>query len=277
MATSFGNIGSLFSYNYAKKSKDSAVTGTKPILPELASTYQKTIADNTALAPDAMRLADITNRYNLDTRLNLYKSMMPDFEKTLGNVGRNLEARTRGEVAPDVLSGLARRGAAWNLSSGTGSGGIGANRLARDFGLTSMGISREAQGDTAGWLEALTRNVLPEQVDIRDYSISPTDAYNRDREAAFIRAGPDPSERFSYDAHMTGLGMLMGFFGGGAGGYQGIGGGYGGGGTGGGTSTMASDAPNGGWWSRSNNRPSYSPAAYQTGSWNGSPEEGPFY
>lgn len=277
MATSFGNIGSLFSYNYGKKSRDPAVTGTKPVLPELAATYRKTIADNIGLAPEAMRLADLTNRYNLDTRINLFQSLNPQFQKTLGNIGTNLEARSRGELAPDVLSGLARRGAAWNLSSGTGMGGIGSSRLARDFGLTSMGVAREAQGDTAAWLEALTRNVLPEQVDIRDYSINPEDAYNRDREAAFIRAGPNPEDRFAFDAKMAGLGMLLGFFGGGAGGYAGIGGGYGGGAGGAGGSTMASDAPRGGWWSRGNNRPSYSPAAYQTGSWSGSPDEGPFY
>lgn len=249
-------------------SADEDIYGKKPIVPQYDpfGSYQKTIKENIALAPEAMKLADITNQYNLGTRTGLFEQLRPGYSGMLGQVAQNQDARIRGEISPDALGLLARQGAAWRQDSGVGGGGMGNFRDLRNFGRASMDVQRQGESDAANWLRTLTQTSLPDAVDIRDYSINPasrlSEDFNRDWLAAQVTASPDPAKRGQFDSKMAILGMMLSAYGGGAGyqgtyrpsygnnnfGYGGEGGAAGGG---------------GGWWSRMT-RPSYAPQATPT-------------
>lgn len=234
---------------------DKDIYGTKPVIPpyDPFGSYNKTIGENIKLAPQAMKLANLTNQYNLGTRTGLFEQLVPGYTSTLSTVAANQAARARGEIAPDVLSRIARQGQAWRVGSGTGRAPIGNLRDLRNYGLTSMDVSRQGENDIANWLRLLAQTSMPEAVDIRDYSINPAarlqDEFAREKAVADIAASPDPGKRGQFDSAMALLGMVLSAYGGGAG-YTGKstpinerGFGYGIGGS-------APSTGGGSWWSR---------------------------
>lgn len=244
-------------------SPDEEIYGKKPIVPSYDpfASYKRTIGENIGLAPEAMKLADVTNQYNLRTRTGMFDMLMPGYSRTLGTVAQNLGARARGEIAPDVLSRIGREGAAWAVGSGVGRAPMADFRNLRNYGRTSMDAAYQAEGDIANWLRTLTQTSLPETVDIRDYSINPatrlTDEFARDKLAAELEAAPDPAERGLFDSQMGLLGMILSAYGGG-GGYQNYNRP-----AGQGSPSPGAGQSGGSWWSRML-RPSYDPPSYRS-------------
>lgn len=216
-----GFLGSLFSG--LSGSNNDEIYGTKPIVPiyDPEASYAKTIASNIALAPQAQKLAGITNKANQDQLFAMYQSVFPGYMGALGQTQDFLASERAGIVSPDVVRNIQDQGAIWGQTSGVGGGSQVDFKNLRNYGLTSMGVQRQGAADTQSYLNFLRGNFMTSPVDIRDYSINPaaalTDSWARDYEASKGDAGPDPGERGQFDSNMAILGMFLSAYGGGAG------------------------------------------------------------
>lgn len=179
-------------------STDKSLYGSKPVVPTLdyRGSYAKTIADNAALAPAAGKLAGQTNQINLDNLNELYRQVFPKRDAINKNIVGGIESRSRGEIPEDVSNAVSNSSAVKALAGGFGGSGMHRNLTARDLGMTSYGMQREAQGDMDSFMNTLMRTSMPQSADVRDYAINPEqrtqNEWDQDWLKSQVASAPDP-------------------------------------------------------------------------------------
>lgn len=203
--------------------------GSKPEIPAAPTTegiLKDVTAANIAVAPEAARLAALTNKFNQENILANLRGVLGTeaVDEIPKAIGAKLAAEIKGQLSPDMLASLRNTTAAQNLSSGTGPDSLFSQaRTARDFGLASYDVSNRALGAYESWLEASSRLLSP-TLDLTSFFATPAlgagiagAKYERDYLAALTAAAPDPVKRGQFDSEMAILGMVLSAYGGGAG------------------------------------------------------------
>lgn len=205
------------------------IYGEKPNIPAAPTTagILKDITQaNTAVAPEAARLAAMTNKYNQENILaNLRGVLGPEAADLIPKeIGKKLYDEIRGNLPASVIANTRNLAAAQGLGSGTGvESGFFKSNLTGDFLRNSYEISNKALNSFQQWLETSSRLLAP-TFDVANLYANPAmgmnvanAAYQRDYLAELTRAAPDPTKRGQFDTEMGILGMALSAYSGGPG------------------------------------------------------------
>lgn len=182
--------------------------GRKPKPPaydliNIGEQQKQTTAGNLGALAGASELATGVNRANQTALDELLAMGMPGFAGQAAAADDALLAYLRGEVPAAQQEFLGRENAAWRLASGTGSGGIGAARFARNLGLESdANLKFGLQAAPRYWGARKSIGVAP-QFDLTSQFVSPQESlafnraqqdqlWNRNWLSEQIKAAPGP-------------------------------------------------------------------------------------
>ncbi len=166
--------------------------GRKPKPPEvpelsLPEEQKKAVAANLAIAPEAAKLAE----FSQEQITKMMEMAIPGFTGMLGKTSGNIQALLRGEIPLDVSTEVKRQGAARSLSGGFGGTGAASNLVARDLGLTSLGIQREGRTSFESWLGKMEQLYSPSQALFTGMMITPQQQFAAATQERDIQAQQD--------------------------------------------------------------------------------------
>lgn len=144
---------------------------TPPQVPELSlpEEQQRAIEANIAAAPGAAKLATLSQE-----QINRMMEMaIPGFEGMRGQITSNINALLRGEIPLDVSQEVKRQGAGRALMGGFAGSGAASNLVARDLGLTSLGLTREGLSSAESWIREMEQLYSPSQAIFTGMFITP--------------------------------------------------------------------------------------------------------
>lgn len=159
------------------------VFGKKPTVPTIAKldigTEQgKAVADNIAVAPQASKLASLTE----DQIMRMLAQVDPGFADQSSQTGKNIGSLLKGEIPTDVGDAVARSSAGRALTGGYGGTEAGGNLTARDLGLTSLNLTREGLTSAESWLASTERLTSPAMASFTGMFVTPEQVYAADNE-----------------------------------------------------------------------------------------------
>ena len=240
-----------------------SLVGSKPVVPNipvvsLPTMQQQAIAANQAALPGAKSLASSANLFNIDQINKMLQQSIPGYGDITGNVAKNIQSLTAGQIPGDVQDAVTRGAAGRALSGGYGGTEAGNNLVARDLGLTSLELTQQGLSSAQSWMKTMDSLYAPGMMNLTSMFITPEQQYqatNQQNQQQFqqqwmqnqIDAMPAPwaedLKQFVYRAMSAYSGTSVapnpystpGSFG------SGIGGGGGGGSTGGGGGGLGGD------------------------------------
>lgn len=239
------------------------IFGTKPNVPtipklDLAQEQKAAVAGNLGVLPEAQGLVSKTNLFNIDQINKMLAQAIPGYGDITGNVAKNIQSLTAGEIPQDVQEAVTRGAAGRALSGGYGGTQAGNNLVARDLGLTSLGLTQQGLSSAESWMKTMDSLYAPGMLNLSSMFVSPMQQYQADNEQNLqqfqnqwmrsqIEAMPDPAARGVHDTIME---LATAYFGGSYGGSGtkgntaqggGLGGGMFGGSRGGGNTMYADE------------------------------------
>lgn len=222
----------------------SGIFGSKPDVPtlpslDLATEQKKAVSGNLGVLPEAQGLVSKTNLFNIDQINKMLAQAIPGYGDITGNVAKNIQSLTAGEIPQDVQEAVTRGAAGRALSGGYGGTQAGNNLVARDLGLTSLGLTQQGLSSAESWMKTMDSLYAPGMLNLSSMFVSPMQQAGFDvteRNAQFerswlssqIESMPDPVLSGINAEIMQLLNSYVGSLGGG--GMKGGGGGGGGGG-----------------------------------------------
>ncbi len=249
-----------------------SLIGRKPVVPQvpvvdLGAEQAKAVQSNLAVAPEAGKLATLSQ----DQINKMMEMAIPGFANLRGQVSSNISSLLRGEIPGDVGQAVKQQGAARSLTGGYGGTGAANNLVARDLGLTSLGLTQQGQSSAESWIRNMEQLYSPSQALFTGMFITPQQQYaatSHERDLQFqqqwlqeqINAMPSPAGAAFKEAVYAALSI-----------YGGGGGGshespysrpqnYGGGGAGGGPGAGGGIGWNAGNWQTTNVGSDWTPA-----------------
>ena len=211
-------IGSLIKGALGGYGKKPEVPQYKPVDP--TQEQQKTIAGNLSAMPEAQKLAGGVNKFNLEQLQQMLDGLMPGYGNIQNQMSTNLQSQLKGEIPADVQAQVQNSAAARAIGGGFGGTGMHGNLVARDFGMTSYGITQQAMDSATRWTQATAGMAQPMMMDVSSMFLSPQqrmayafqnneNKFNRDWMANQIKASPDPFRAGLGDAFIEEERQLM--------------------------------------------------------------------
>lgn len=172
-----------------------------PDVPELSlpEEQRKAVEANLAIAPDAAKLATFSQE-----QINKMMEMaIPGFAGMRGQIAGNINALLRGEIPTDIGQEVKRQGAGRALMGGFAGTDAASKLVARDLGLTSLGLTREGLSSAESWIREMEQLYSPSQAIFTGMFVTPQQQfaaatqernlqYQRDWLAEQIAAMPAP-------------------------------------------------------------------------------------
>lgn len=179
--------------------------GRKPTVPELPQVslteeQRKAAEANIAIAPKGAELADLSM-----AQINkMMESAIPGFGGIQKQAAGNITSLLRGEIPMDVSQEVKRQGAGRALTGGYAGTDAAERLVARDLGLTSLGVTREGLSSAESWISSMERLYSPSQALFSSMFITPQQEFaaaTQERNLQFqrdwlsnqIAAMPDPT------------------------------------------------------------------------------------
>lgn len=165
--------------------------GKKPTVPEvpelsLAEEQRKATAANLANAPEAAKLA----AFSQDQINKMMEMAIPGFAGMRTKIAGNIDALIRGEIPLDVSNQVKRQGAGRALMGGFAGTDAASNLVARDLGLTSLGLTREGLSSAESWISNMEQLYSPSQALFTGMFITPAQQFaaaSQERDLQFQR------------------------------------------------------------------------------------------
>lgn len=157
--------------------------GKKPKLPDLPEVnlqeeQRKSIAGNKSMLPELMGLAREVNAFNQEETMKAREASLPGYKNVLSKTQEQLMSQLKGEIPKDVQDLIQNQSAARALGGGYGGSGASRNLVARDLGLTSMGIIDKGLAAADRWLTTGSRYLTGPTFDVTSAFISPMQQAN---------------------------------------------------------------------------------------------------
>lgn len=110
-------------------------------------------------------LASSFNKGAVEDRMDMLKTISPQWENQRDIADKSNMAMMKGEVPLDVQQQMARSSAYNSFNAGySGSPSGRQGTLARDLGLTSLGLVQQGQSNAQDWLKTTSAIAMPDQV-----------------------------------------------------------------------------------------------------------------
>ena len=184
--------------------------GSKPKIPELkpidfAAEQKQAIQQNLAALEPATELAKKTTAAEQSQLEAQLRRAIPGYDQLVSQAGKVIGSRLRGEVDQDIQSQLQRTVAGRAVGGGfKDSASIRTNLLARDFGLTAMGIQNQGLAQAQNFIQQQRAFGMVQPFSVSSMFITPSQRigamqqqqqaqYGRDLQAAQVAAMPDPT------------------------------------------------------------------------------------
>lgn len=174
-----------------------------PQFKDLTQIQSEATAGNLAGLPDSEKLASLVDAYNLSEHTALLAKSIPGYAAIQDQIGKNLLAGTRGELAPGTVDWLKRITAEGAIGSGT-QGSQAANfSAAENIGKTAEQIQSDATTSFERWSQVSKANAVPQTFDLSSMFLSPIQRigvedqrsglnFQASLRNAAIEAAPDP-------------------------------------------------------------------------------------
>ena len=182
--------------------------GDKPEVPPFrkinaAEEQLKAIEGNLQAFGPSKELASKVNQFNQQELDQALSSAIPDYNRIKKQASANIASQLKGEIPVDVQKQIQRNAAAQALGGGYAGGGMHRNLMARDLGLTSLGIQQQGQSSAERWIANMRQNALAPQMNVSSMFFTPSqrlahEVSERDKELqhrmfqASVDAAPDP-------------------------------------------------------------------------------------
>lgn len=183
--------------------------GKKVKVPELKKVnaeqeQQAAIKQNIASLQPATELAQKTTEAEQGMLEQQLRKAIPNYDQLVSQMGQNIGASLRGEIAPDVAGQIQRSAAGRALAGGYGAGtNVGRALTARDLGITSMQLQNQGLGQAMDFMRQQRSIAMVQPFSVSSMFISPSQRinlelqqnqmqYSRDLAAAQAAAQPDP-------------------------------------------------------------------------------------
>ncbi len=197
--------------------------GAKPKVPaytpvSATGEQQATVQGNLGVLPGAQQLASGVNQFNMQELSKALEFAMPG---GMAKVQSNLSSQLAGQINHDVAAAIGSSSVAKGFGLGIGGGaGIGRNLVARDLGLTSMGIQQQGFQNLMNWSQA----TKAPQMDVTSMFLSPAarlefaqkqaeDQWNQQWLSSQISAAPHPAGAYSMELLMSAVKAFAGMAG----------------------------------------------------------------
>ena len=120
---------------------------------------------NMGQAENFQGLATTFNKGALEDRMDMLDTISPQWERQRDIADKSNMAMMKGEVPLDVQQQMARTSAYKSFNAGySGSPSGRQGTLARDLGLTSLGLVQQGQSNAQEWLKTTSAIAMPDQV-----------------------------------------------------------------------------------------------------------------
>lgn len=152
--------------------------GTKPTVPDLPSLslpqeQQKALAANMAAIPGSEQIATKVDLFNQQQVDKMLEHVIPNYKAITGNINKNIQALTAGQIPSDVQAQIQQSDAARALTGGYGGTGAGGNLVARDLGLTSLNLTEQGLASAQSWLQTANNLYAPGRFNVSSMFITP--------------------------------------------------------------------------------------------------------
>jgi hypothetical protein len=153
--------------------------GRKPVVPEvpalsLPEEQRKAVDANLAIAPEAAKLATFSQE-----QINKMMEMaIPGFAGMRGQIAGNIGALLRGEIPTDVSQEVKRQGAGRALTGGFAGTDAASKLVARDLGLTSLGLTKEGLSSAESWIQNMEQLFSPSQALFSGMMVTPQQMFS---------------------------------------------------------------------------------------------------
>ncbi len=150
------------------------LVGTKPTVPDvpalsLPDEQQKAIKANLAAAPGAAQLATLSQ----EQITKMMQMAVPGFTDIQSQVSGNIQSLLKGEIPTDVSQEVKRQDAGRALTGGFAGTDAASNLVARDLGLTSLGLQKEGLSSAESWIGKMEQLYSPSQAIFTGMFITP--------------------------------------------------------------------------------------------------------
>ena len=185
------------------------------------------------LMPRTQQLEGKRNQFNADQLNSLLETSMPGYAKARDLRMGNTMSMLRGEIPLDVQQQMFRTDAARSLEGGFGGSGAGRNLVARDFGMTSLGLQGQGASSLAQIIGTTPHAALANFTFTPEQIAAMRAEERRQRMAASFSAEQAPGtndvwgKQLQQAGDKIGMAGLSGGMGGGGGGGMSAGGGGG--------------------------------------------------
>ncbi|MEI6870656.1 MAG: hypothetical protein WCL08_00100 [Verrucomicrobiota bacterium] len=160
-----------FDQKSAKKDLNSYMSNTLPLWQNLeydpvdvAETGQQALDFNMRNQGNFNQIASGFNESALSDRMKMLQTVSPAFTEQRDLAAKNNTALLKGEIPMDVQQQMARSNAYNTYKSGySGSPSARSGTLARDLGLTSLGLQQIGSRDSQAWLKTNSDIAMPQQ------------------------------------------------------------------------------------------------------------------
>ena len=161
----------------------SSLFGEKPRVPDLPrisldQEQLNAINANKAAFPGASELANLTE----DQILQMMREAVPGFDEMRTKAGSNINDFLSGKIPKDVSDAITNSGAARALRGGYGGSGMHGDLVARDLGLTSLGLMDKGLSSAESWMAASERLLAPAITNFESMFITPGQEYQTENE-----------------------------------------------------------------------------------------------
>jgi hypothetical protein len=124
---------------------------------------------NMSQAGNFQSLASTFNKGAVEDRMDMLGTISPQWERQRDSADKANMAMMKGEVPLDVQQQMARTSAYKSFNAGySGSPSGRQGTLARDLGLTSLGLVQQGQSNAQDWLKTTSAIAMPSQVSASD-------------------------------------------------------------------------------------------------------------
>jgi hypothetical protein len=137
-----------------------------------AESADETFNYNRSRLDDFTAFSDRMSQANQTTRQGLINNANPSWQAQKEQAALNNLQMQQGVLSADVAAQAARSGAEGLVNSGVGWGALGANRVARDFGLTSLDLKQKGQQNSMAWQSQIYNQ------EVAGNQVTTSDVYN---------------------------------------------------------------------------------------------------
>ena len=154
----------------------------KPNVPDFNPIWAKTaqtnaINNNIEQTPKLKEWAADINTFNQQQMEQMLKNAIPGYEGMKSQASDVLNSWLKGEIPKDVQDQVQNSAAARALGGGYGGSGKMGNLLARDLGLTSLGITQQGLNSAEKWIQGIAAISNPGLFNFSSMFLTPTQLY----------------------------------------------------------------------------------------------------